>query len=279
MFLPDYNSKSLRYGQEFKKGIQELIEDSEGLGAKQIAKKRLTARSSDNNNEEDEDDDQDDDHDDDDHDDDDHDDDDHDDDQDDDDIATVDGNDEDGGDRGPANKSCDDSKDVDNRCSSEEWNMLGLRIFKVKNDDEIVNNILCRPPPKPIQLAEFDSSHRTQILYLYSLNVQSNNTRAVDDIKQVEKWESSMIPPRPVDTTKGFLPGEAEKWFRKVYGDDHKLVLSRVLQKVRDPNLLRPNIEEYLCRDSLLDSDKQLVDSLPMEDFFTSIGCSNNAGK
>lgn len=159
----------------------------------------------------------------------------------------------------------------------EKWDLLGLRAFKISNNDEIINNILIKNPTDAIKVADFDSTNRAQIIYNYSIGVKKSEVRSKEDRREIRRWERTM-PPRPEDKQQGFAEGAASKWFTQLYGESHELVLPRVIKKSRDPELKRPDYADYNSRDSLLESDKKLVDSLPLEEFFSSIGSSKNAG-
>jgi hypothetical protein len=48
--------------------------------------------------------------------------------------------------------------------------------------------------------------------------VLNNKLRSVEEKEQIIEWLDSM-PPRPLDKNKGFLTGDAEKWFTKCFGE------------------------------------------------------------
>ena len=110
------------------------------------------------------------------------------------------------------------------------WDLLGLRAIKVKNENEVIANILTQQPLKDIKVAEFDSEVRAQIIYKYANNIINNKTRSVDDINEVKQWLDTM-PPRPADRSKGFAEGASKKWFDFVYGNTQEQVLPRLLGK------------------------------------------------
>jgi len=96
---------------------------------------------------------------------------------------------------------------------------------------------------------------------------------------QVKEWEKKSLPPKPeVGSDKGFAEGKAKRWSNHIFGESHELVLPRVLKKSRDPRLKRPPVAEYSARDCLLETDQKVIDSLPEEQFYSSIGFTKNAG-
>jgi len=171
-----------------------------------------------------------------------------------------------------------DDDDDTNEDQDDEWTILGLRAFKVRNEDEIVNNILVGPPAESIKVAEFDSTTRARLCYNYAAAVQSNDARSAEDKEEVRDWETRAMPPNP-GHREGFAEGAAKNWFYHLNGENHDQVLPRVLKKLTDPRLKRPSIADYSARDSLLETDQKVIDSLPEEQFYTSIGFAKNAGK
>jgi hypothetical protein len=160
--------------------------------------------------------------------------------------------------------------------SENEYNLLGMKAFKVRNLDERISNLLRVLPPSPIEISDFDDEVRAQLPYKYARSVLRNNSRAVDDKQQIKEWLLTM-PPQPLDHDKGFLRGSALRWFRHVYGEEAQSVLPRVLEKAKNPSLRRPD-KDYYLDSKVLATDQETMDRLPEEIFFTAVGDSRNAG-
>jgi hypothetical protein len=137
-------------------------------------------------------------------------------------------------------------------------------------------NILVKQPTTKLTVAEFDESIRGQYIYNYARTVKNNDYRSIDDKIEIDEWLKTM-PPRPRNTSQGFQQGDAAKWLDTLKGVDHMHTLDRVLIKSKNPNLKRPAKEEYSTSRTLL-TDKLLLDSLPTEEYFTTIRNSKNVG-
>jgi hypothetical protein len=173
--------------------------------------------------------------------------------------------------------------DQDKVMSKPNYNwsdILGLRAFKVVNKNERIANMIVKPTSDPscLMVADFEESAiRAHLLHNYARNIMKKDSgRSLEEKKDIEDWLNT-IPSRPYDKSKGFNPGEAKKWYDHVYGIDHKLVLQRVFEKSCDSRLKRPDQTEYL-KTHALTTDKETLDSLPEEEFLTSVGNSHNRG-
>jgi hypothetical protein len=154
--------------------------------------------------------------------------------------------------------------------------LLGMLIYKIENRNEVVPNVMCGHPPKSIEVADFNHTVQAQIPYKYSTNILANKKRSEEDYKEIRDWLKTM-PPRPTTSSKGFQPGVAADWFKSRHDASYELVLPRVLEKFRDPNLKRPSKAEYSDTQTLA-TDQAILDALPEQKYFTVIGNSNNAG-
>jgi hypothetical protein len=154
--------------------------------------------------------------------------------------------------------------------------LLGMLIYKIENRNEVVPNVMRGHPSKPIEVADFHETLSAQIPYKYSTNVLANKSRSEEDYKEIRDWLKTM-PPRPAISSKGFQPGVAADWFKSRHDASYELVLPRVLEKFRDPNLKRPSKAEYSNTHTLA-TDQAILDALPEQKYFTVIGNSNNAG-
>jgi hypothetical protein len=159
---------------------------------------------------------------------------------------------------------------------TKSMDLLGMLVYKIDNDDEVIPNVMCSYPADPITVADFEASLHGQIPYKYAANVLGNKKRSEDDRENIREWLKSM-PPRPANLSKGFLPGAACKWFKKVHGESYELVLPRVQKKLKHPGLKRPPLSAY-ANTHTLSTDQAILDSLPKQTFYTAIGNSNNAG-
>lgn len=162
-----------------------------------------------------------------------------------------------------------------------DWSdLLGLRAFKVINHDDTIANIVVKEPSDPscLVVADFDPrGAHSQILYKYASNIlRKESGRSLEEKEEVKNWLKT-IPPRPVDRAKGFNEGDAKKWYDHKFGEDHKLVLQRVLEKSNDSKLKRPDQSEYLKTHTLA-TDQKTLDSLPEQEFLVSVGNSHNIG-
>jgi hypothetical protein len=156
--------------------------------------------------------------------------------------------------------------------------ILGMLVYKIDNTNEIVPNVMRNNPSLPIEVADFDPSLAGQIPYKYANNVLSNKKRSEDDRQDIRDWLKTM-PPRPTLLSKGFKVGAAASWVKSVHGDSFELVLPRVLAKLKNPALKRPPKSAY-GETHILATDQAILDSLPLQTFFTSVGKNaNNAGK
>jgi hypothetical protein len=155
--------------------------------------------------------------------------------------------------------------------------LLGMLVYKIDNDDEFVPNVMCSNPTLPIEVADFDKTIHGQIPYKYATNVLSNIRRSEDDREDIREWLKTM-PPRPINASGGFNAGAAASWIKFIHGDSYELVLPRVLAKLKNPRLRRPAVSEY-TKTHTLETDQAILDSLPKQTFFTTVGNSNNAGK
>ena len=174
-----------------------------------------------------------------------------------------------------------------------EWEILGLRAYKVPNETTISFNVLNRSPDQPLAVADFAADSSALIVYAYANNIENDSSRSVDDKVEVKEWLKTM-PPRPPKSKKkdshannektskanaGFKSGAASSFFKDMYGDDHSCVLDRVMSKSRHPDLKRPEKAAYKELYSSLQPDQEVLDSLPNENFFTTIYNSHNVGK
>jgi hypothetical protein len=155
--------------------------------------------------------------------------------------------------------------------------LLGMLVYKIDNNDELVPNVMHSNPVDPIVVADFDPTLKGQIPYKYANNVLGNLKRSEDDREDIREWLKTM-PPRPIDKSSGFKSGAAASWFKFLHGESYELVLPRVLAKLKNPALKRPPKSAY-AETHTLETDQAILDSLPKQCFFTAIGNSNNAGK
>ena len=172
----------------------------------------------------------------------------------------------------------DDSDEDDNTAEFNDYDMMGMRAFKVSNNNERIGNIMCKLPTEPIHVAEFGDDVHAQLVYRYVLNVAGNKSRSVEERNDIIGFMKNELPPRPIDKSEGFLPGAAEDWHVKLNGRNHKQVLERVIQKLGDPRLIRPERLAYQNKTSLR-TDQAIMDNLQEEDFFTAVGNLRNAGE
>lgn len=169
-----------------------------------------------------------------------------------------------------------------NQNASDDWNLLGTRAFKTKNDTLQVFNILkASPKDEKMTTAEFDEDIRAHLPYNYARTVESNDARIHDNGKiEVKEWVTNDMPEEPFDKSKGFQKGSADKWFKKFHGiapnDDLVHILDRVIKKSND--VVRVDISAYGNIGQSLQPDQAILDSLPTEEFFTCISNSHNIG-
>jgi hypothetical protein len=155
----------------------------------------------------------------------------------------------------------------------KEWNLLGLMGFKIKNENETIQNIMVKfPPEHPLEIADFDSKARAHKAYSYASSIRKSKTRSADQKSEMKHWINTMMPPRPVDKDSGFLPGAAALWFRKKHGESYELSLPRLLTKMKNPQLRRPMKDDYFSSNQLTENDQKVVDSLPTIELFTATG-------
>jgi hypothetical protein len=170
----------------------------------------------------------------------------------------------------------------DMRSTDEEntrpMDLLGMLVYKIDNDDEIVPNVMHSKPVNPIAVADFAHKISGQIPYKYATNVLTNMQRSEDDREEIREWLKTM-PPRPTNAAKGFVLGAAASWLKNLNNvDSYELVLPRVLAKLKNQALRRPPLSAY-ADPHTLGTDQAILDSLPKQTFFTAIGNSNNVGK
>ena len=159
-----------------------------------------------------------------------------------------------------------------------DYSIMGMRVLKVKNSNELIGNVMCKLPTEPIQLADFSTEVNAQLVYKYATVVANNNSRSVEERKAVTDFINNDMPSRPTDRNKGFVRGSAEAWRLKKNGPDHKQVLERIIQKFSDSRLIRPEKSAYQNKASLA-TDQAIIDSLQEEIFFTAVGNARNAGE
>ena len=159
-----------------------------------------------------------------------------------------------------------------------EWELLGLRAFKTTNITKQVFNILQESPKdKTLITSDFDEEMRAHLPYSYAKSVAKNKGRIDDNGKsEVKEWVSTQMPKEPNDNHKGFKKGSAAAWLKQIHGADHVHVLERVLKK--SDIVVRPSISAYVNTTQNLQPDQEVLDSLPNEEFFTTIRNSHNIG-
>lgn len=193
-------------------------------------------------------------------------------------------------------QSSEEMKMENEKGDESEWEILGLRAYKVPNKTTVSFNVLNRSPDQPLAVADFSDDAGALILYAYASSIENDPSRSVEDKLQVKQWLKTM-PPRPPKAKKdsntndqekdkktskgkaGFKPGAASLFFRDVYGDDNSCVLDRIMSKSMHPDLNRPDKAAYKDGYSALQPDQEVLDSLPNENFFTTIYNSHNVGK
>lgn len=161
------------------------------------------------------------------------------------------------------------SESSGNESSPKEWELLGLRAYKIPNITQQVFNIISVPLiNKRTKAAEFVDNIKAQTVYQYKKNVENSDARCEEDKEDVNLWLQTM-PPRPKG---GFRKGDAEAHF----GKDHIHVLERVLEKSKE--VKRPEASSY-ADTKALDTDQKVLDSLPDQLVFTNIKNASNIGK
>ena len=90
--------------------------------------------------------------------------------------------------------------------TSSEYTLLGLRIFKISNNENYIFNILQRPlEVQNLQIAPFEKSVKAHMVYQYCDHVRKNIGRYSEDEKnQVLEFMQTNFPPKLVDISKGF---------------------------------------------------------------------------
>lgn len=173
------------------------------------------------------------------------------------------------------------SRKSESQTEESEWEILGLRAYKVPNENSITFNILSSTPApdQTIQAADFDSSGATMLqLYGYASSIKKSKSRSAAEKLEIKEWKKT-IPKKPIELKQGWPSGTAANWFKTYYGDDHKPVLTRVLMKSKDPTLQRLDPCEYNDTSRSLKTDMEILNSLPTEEFFSTMVNSKNAGK
>lgn len=160
---------------------------------------------------------------------------------------------------------------------SDFGDTLGLTAFKTPNVTQHAFNILQRPPKKAMKIANFDSSAKAQIPYIYANKISNSKVRSQAEKDEIKEWLKTMPPPPPPKKP-GFPKGFAEAWYASKNPDGYQLVLERIFEKMSDPRLKRPDPSEYIGDKGLLQTDKALLDRLPLVEYFTRIYNSENAG-
>jgi hypothetical protein len=156
---------------------------------------------------------------------------------------------------------------------AKDWNLLGLMGFKIKNENETIENLMVKfPPEHPLEIADFDGKAKAHKAYSYASSIRKSKSRSADQKSEMKHWINTMMPPRPLDRNKGFLPGAAALWFKKMHGESYELSLPRLLTKMKNPQLRRPNKDDYFSSNQLTENDQKLVDSLPTIELFTATG-------
>jgi hypothetical protein len=175
-------------------------------------------------------------------------------------------------------------RNIDKDSVSSYYCLLGMRAFKTPNRNENVFNILLQSPTTPLTVADFESNSRAQLPYLYANTLIDNpeKGRSVDDTEKLKAWLSTM-PPQPKERLKGFKEGDAQKWVETLYNTSSSrmedfFVLNRIMKKLHDPRLILTTKDEY-NEQRLLQTDQEIIDSLPEQEFFTRVNNSQNAGK
>lgn len=165
---------------------------------------------------------------------------------------------------------------------SDDWNLLGMRAFKTTNETMQVFNILSKSPKDmKMTTADFDQEARAHLPYSYARTVEKSDDRIEDNGKlDVKEWVTNDMPEEPFDKAKGFAKGSAEKWFKKCHKVEPDADIVHVLERVLNKSdiVMRPDISAYANIDQRLQPDQAVLDSLPTEEFFTSVSNSNNLG-
>jgi len=176
-----------------------------------------------------------------------------------------------------------DSEDTDLPCSSASSEVptavdqssrfktrLGLLAVKVLCEDRLVSNFLKEAPTGDKKIMDFSSDANSLITYHYARMIKNSPTVKQDDKDQIENFLKE-IPEKP--TSNGFKPGNAAKYVESKYPGAYISTYDRVVQNSKNPNLKRPDINEYHEKAQNL-SNQKIMDSLPEIKLFNT--CSNS---
>ena len=160
--------------------------------------------------------------------------------------------------------------------------MQGLRAFKLKNSTSAEFHILSKLPESPkVPPAPFESDVSAQIVYRYCQMISSTPTYNAVNKQDIQDFLST-LPARPAETKSGFTVEESQKFQNEHPEPNGCAVLERVLnlsQRIIDLKL-RPSLEMYdQFSPSLGAADKVTVESLPTEEFMTTIRNPKNVGE
>ena len=159
--------------------------------------------------------------------------------------------------------------------------LQGLRAFKLKNSTTAEFHILSKlPESSKVPPAPFESDVSAQIVYRYCQMISSTPTYTSVNKQDIQDFLST-LPARPAETKSGFTLEESQK-FQNDHPEPNGCALERVLnlsQRLIDLKL-RPSPEMYdQFSPSLGEADKVTVESLPTEEFMTTIRNPKNVGE
>jgi hypothetical protein len=173
-------------------------------------------------------------------------------------------------------KSCDsyenDDEELQSNSSSSlekpnynDDNKLGLKAFKIVNNETKLNFNLSSSREKEIEIADFEESKRAHLPYSYAKSVL-NSAEITEDRKQdIKKWLDEDLPKPPTDNQSGFPKGSSLS-----YCLSRDSNYENVLQRVRKLSKLvkRPDPKEYQLQK--LDGDA-ILDDLPTVQYTTTV--------
>ena len=138
-------------------------------------------------------------------------------------VVKIDDDDDDDDDDGDSDSGSDSDIDSDNATSVSkpvtadskvEWDLLGMRAYKIENNNEQCFNILTKPPIGSITVADFEGTLKAQHCYKYAHAVQTDKASTQQSIADVKAWLET-IPKQPIDKSDGFKSGVAKDFVNK----------------------------------------------------------------